>query len=100
MFKQNKLINTNKTELADFIEGQDIFNSLLISEMNRPGIMKTIYTVTTDYRPDLVALEFYGSENYLGILLLQTSPSLSVFKKGTQLKLLPKETIDEIITRL
>lgn len=100
MFKQNKTINSNKTELANFIEGDDIFNSYLISEMNRPGLEKEIYTITTNYRPDLVAKEYYGSENYLGILLLQVKPNLSAFKKGNSIQLLPKETIDEIITKL
>lgn len=100
MFKQNKTIKSNKTELANFIEGQDIFNSYLIAEMNKPGQEYTIYTITSNYRPDLVAKEFYGSEDYLGILLLQASPSLAAFKKGSTIKLLSKETIDEILTRL
>lgn len=100
MFRQNKTINSNKTELANFIEDKDIFNSTLLCEMNKPGMEKVIYTVTSNYRPDQVALDFYGSENYLGILLLQVNPSLTVFRKGSVLRLLPKETIDEIITKL
>ena len=107
MFTQNKVVSSNKTELANFIKDQDIFNSLLLEEMHKPGMTRYIYNVNslilpsaTNYRPDLVAIDFYGSEDYLGILLLQASPSLSSFKKGSRLSLLPKETIDEIITRL
>ena len=100
MFTQNKVVSSNKTELANFIKDQDIFNSLLLEEMHKPGMTRYIYNVTTNYRPDLVAIDFYGSEDYLGILLLLASPSLSSFKKGSRLSLLPKETIDEIITRL
>lgn len=100
MFAQNKTINSNKVELANFIEDKDIFNSLLLEEMHKPGLIRHLHKVTTNYRPDLVAIEFYGSEDYLGILLLQVSPSLSSFKKGSELYLLPKETIDDIITKL
>lgn len=100
MFKQNKTLNSSKVELANFIEEQDIFNSLLMEKMNVPGLVRVLHKVSSNYRPDLVAKDFYGSAEYMGILLLQVNPSLTEFKKGNELRLLPKETIDNIITGL
>ena len=47
-----------------------------------------------------MALDFYGDSRYMGVLMAQTKVDLSSLRRGVVLKLLPKETIDRIISEL
>jgi hypothetical protein len=47
-----------------------------------------------------MAQDFYGSSEYMGILLVQARVDLKSLKRGVVLELLPKKTIDKIISEL
>lgn len=101
MYRKNNTIVGSKNELGNYIEGADIYNSALLSLIDDPNIPKSLYTITIyEYRPDLIAREFYGSEEYLGILVYQVGIGLENYVKGTVLKLIPKETIDLFIKNI
>lgn len=96
--KSDKIVGKGIQSLSNYIQGFDVYNSLFLSYISNPDLTKLPYEITVyEYRPDLIAKDFYGSEDYMGILIIQASMSLSGFTKGTVLSLLPKETIDNII---
>lgn len=95
MFKKEKRIIGTKQNLNNYVEGYDVYNSYFLHVITDPTITKTPYEITVyEYRPDLIAEEFYGSKDYLGILLVQTGLSLEQYTRGTILELIPKYTID------
>lgn len=97
--KQNKII-TNKEEVSNYIEGLDIFNSRFLYELFRPELSRQIYTVTVyEYRPDLIAQDFYGDVKYQGILMLQVG-KLENLVKGNKILLVPRNKVDGIISKL
>ena len=101
MYKKQNSITINKIDLSNYIEGSDIYNSELLLRLQDSGIEKEKYLITTNsYRPDLICENYYGSLNYLGIMMMTTSLELESFKKGNILNLIPKETIDSIINEL
>ena len=95
--KSNKIISSIN-EITNYIEGNDVYNSKLIEVLQTPGIEKESYEITVyQYRPDLIAEEFYGSKDYTGILMLQSGLVLTNFTKGTILQLIPKKTLDSLL---
>jgi len=98
MYKKSKTIINNKENISNYIEGIDVYNSYFLSKIKDPNIDRTPYEITVyEYRPDLITRDFYGSENYLGILLVQNPINLSSYTKGTVIKLIPKNIIDQLI---
>jgi hypothetical protein len=101
MYKKQSRIISSVSSLDNYIDGADIYNSEFLLRLSDPTLERDSYEITTmQYRPDLVAKEYYGDEKYLGILLLQSARNLADFKKGAILQLLPKKTIDSIIGNL
>ena len=95
--KQNRIIS-NKAELANYIEDFDVYNSKLIEKLRNPALSKNVYEITVyEYRPDLIAQDFYGSTTYTGLVILQCGIGLESYTKGTVLSLLSKSTIDSIL---
>lgn len=98
--KENRLIG-KRENLSNYVEGNDIYNSAFLHHISDPDIVKIPYQITiNEYRPDMIAKDFYGSEDYLGILMVQIGSGFDQLTKGTILYLIPKDTIDAIIRGL
>lgn len=98
--KKSKLIN-NIENLGNYIDGFDVYDSLFLNRINNQSLTRENYLITVhEYRPDLIARDYYGSVSYMGILLAQTKMTVDQFKKGVVLSLLPKTTIESIISSL
>lgn len=101
MYKKKQKIQKSNTELSNYIEGFDVYNSLFLKRISSSTLTRETYIVTVnEFRPDLIALDFYGDSNYMGILLAQIKIGLEQLKRGTILELLPKDTIDYIISNM
>lgn len=102
MFKKDKtkLTNTFKN-LGTYIEGNDVYNSILMMKIRDAYNERETYEIRTfEYRPDLLAKDIYGSEDYAGLLMLTCGVGLEGLYKGARISIIPKETIDEILQEL
>lgn len=98
--KEQKIISSIE-DVSNYIEGYDIYNSTFLSLLYNTTEPKEKYEITVyEFRPDLICKDFYGSESYYGIFLLQTKKLITEFRKGVILELLPKSVVDNIIRRL
>ena len=101
MYKSNKSVTSGIWNLTNYIDGSDIYNAYIIQELQRPDLSREMYEIKNyKYRPDLVAKDYYGSENYTGLVLLQTGLTLSNFKRGVILNLIRKDDLDRILRNL
>lgn len=101
MYKRSNKINSDSTEVSNYVDGIDIFNSTLLRTLNDPNISRVDYLITNyQFRPDLIANDFYGSDSYEGLLMLQNPIPISKYRKGLILKLIPKSELDSIIDSL
>jgi hypothetical protein len=98
MYGKSNTIISKIEELGNYIEGYDLYNSELVEKLQEPGLDKKPYEITVyQYRPDLIAEEFYGSRDYMGLLMLQAGLTLTNFTKGSIIELIPKNIIDRIL---
>lgn len=94
MYKRESKIITTAGIISPYIDGIDVYNSELLYLLTDPSLERVTYEITVhEFRPDLIAEEFYGSANYLPYVLLSTGLSLPQFKKGVVLSLIKKEII-------
>lgn len=101
MYSKNNTIISDRTELANYIEGNDVYNASLLVYLNDPRVERTSYLITAfEYRPDLLAKDFYGSTSYQGLLLLQAGTSLEQLRRGSIIQLIPKKTLDSILENI
>jgi hypothetical protein len=101
MYRKNKIILANKEDLGNYIEDYDAYNSLLLLRLSDVSLERESYQITTyEYRPDLIAKDYYSSETYLPYVLLQGGRSIDEYKKGSILRLIPKEILDSIIASI
>ena len=99
MYTKEQKIQNSLTNLSNYIEGFDVYNSLFLQKISDPTLEREKYQITVhEFRPDLMAQDFYGSAEYMGILLVQARVDLKSLKRGVVLELLPKKTIDNIIS--
>jgi hypothetical protein len=98
MFTKESKISSLGGELVPFIDGIDLYNSKLLYLLSDPSVERSAYEITVhEYRPDLIAKDFYGSEDYLPYVILSTGLSLPQFKKGVVLSLITKSSISSIL---
>lgn len=101
MYSKNKTIQYQKEDLGNYIEGYDVYNSLLLLRLSDASLPRELYQIKTyEYRPDLIAKDYYGSESYLAYILLQGGLRIQDYQKGIILRLIPKETLDSIIDEI
>ena len=101
MYKKRKTTLASKEDLGNYIEGFDVYNSLLLLRLSDTSLPRELYQIETyEYRPDLIAKDFYGSESYLAYVMLQGGRDIQGYKKGIVLKLVSKDTLDLIIDKL
>lgn len=98
MYRKNKIIIYEKENLGNYIDGFDVYNSHLLLKLSDPSLEKELYQITTyEYRPDLIAKDFYGSDSYMAYVLLQAGIDIDNYTRGRWIKLAPKIYIDELI---
>ena len=98
MYTRNKTITSNIENASNYIEGYDVYNSKLIEQLRDPALEREEYEITaSEYRPDLIAEDYYGSDSYVGLLMIQTGTTLTNYKKGTVLSLIPKSELDSFL---
>lgn len=98
MYSKSSNIIVSNLHLSNYLDGFDVYNSKLLYKLSNPYIEKTLYEINMyEYRPDLIALDFYGSTSYLPYVLISSGMSLDCFKKGTVIKLIPRSVLDNII---
>lgn len=101
MFNKKDVIISNKENLSNYIEDIDIYNASILVYLNNPNIEKESYEITAyEYRPDLIAEDYYGSVSYAGLLMLQAARGLETYKRGSILKLIPKIVLDNILSNI
>lgn len=101
MFNKKDVIISNKENLSNYIEGIDVYNASILVYLNNPNIEKESYEITAyEYRPDLIAEDYYGSASYAGLLMLQAARGLETYKRGSILKLIPKIVLDNILSNI
>lgn len=101
MYKKEQKIISSIEDVSNYIEGFDIYNSTFLSLLYNTSESKEKYEITVyEFRPDLICKDFYGSESYYGIFLLQTKKLLTDYRKGVILELLPKSVVDNLIRTL
>lgn len=102
MFKKEKQRSISSYgKLPSHIHEADVYNSLLLYRLYDPDITRELYEITVyEHRPDLIAKDYYGSEDYLDFIMLQAKVGLEGLKKGTVLRLIPKSTLDNLINSI
>lgn len=101
MYKKQQKIQSSITNLSNYVEGFDVYNSYFLQRISDPSLYREKYQITVhEFRPDLMALDFYGDSEYMGILLVQTKLGIENLRRGVILELIPKKTIDSIISGL
>jgi hypothetical protein len=98
MYSKANKVSSGIEDVVNYISGYDVYNSKLIEQLRDPSLPREQYEIKTfEYRPDLIAQDFYGSTDYEGLLMVQTGSTLTNFKKGTTLTLIPKSNIDSLL---
>ena len=98
MYKKANKIISDIGNLTNYIDGNDIYNSQVVQEIQNPELPREDYEITVyQYRPDLIAKEFYGSAEYSGFVLLQSGMVLSNLTKGTILRLIKRSDLDKLL---
>ena len=101
MYSRSNKIISSEVDLSNYVEGYDLFNSVLIDQLSDTSLEKETYVVTTkEYRPDLIAEEIYGSSSYTGLLMLVAGLPLEGYRRGNSFQYIPKTTLDLIIRKL
>ena len=98
--KENKIFS-GLSKLENYIERIDIYNSKLLFYLSDPSIEREDYEILTgQYRPDLIAKDYYNDISYMGLLILQAGIPLSDYTVGRTLRLIPKNILDSILSSL
>ena len=98
MYSKANKVSSGIEDVVNYISGCDVYNSKLIEQLRDPSLPREQYEIKTfEYRPDLIAQDFYGSTDYEGLLMIQTGSTLTNFKKGATLTLIPKSNIDSLL---
>lgn len=101
MYKKISKITTSQGDPSNYIEGYDVYNSLLVNKLRDSQEEKIAYQIKTkDYRPDLIAKELYGDTKWMGLLMMTCGIGLEGYKKGTIILVYPKSSLEKILGSL
>lgn len=100
MYKKSKK-SLNNIDLAIYIDGYDVYNSIILDLLKESEIERKTYVITTfEYRPDLIARDIYGDTKYASFLMLSCSLALEDLYKGATLNVITPEALNNIITSI
>jgi hypothetical protein len=98
MYTRANKVTSDMENIVNYISGCDVYNSKLIELLRDPALPRETYEIkASEYRPDLIAKDYYGSTSYEGLLMIQTGTTLTNFTRGTTLELIPKDRIDSLL---
>lgn len=101
MYKSRNSITNSIWDLSNYIDNIDTYNAILLQELKRPDLTREQYEIKTyQYRPDLIAKDFYENEGYMGLILLQTGLTLTNFKRGVILNLIVKDELNKLLREI
>ena len=101
MYTRHNKIFSDLEDIVNYIDGSDVYNSKLIELLRDPGLPRKEYEIKTfEYRPDLIAKEYYGSDSYTGLIMIQNGFGLENYTKGTVLELIYKTDLDNVIRNI
>ena len=101
MYSKTNKVSSGIEDVVNYISGCDVYNSKLIEQLRDPSLPREQYEIKTfEYRPDLIAQDFYGSTIYESLLMIQTGSTLTNFKRGITLSLIPKSNLDSLLRSL
>lgn len=100
MYKKPIRIYANVKYLENYIEGADVYNSLLLFYLQDPTLETNEYTVKTPYRTDLIAEEFYGDVSYEPYVILQIKVPLNQVIRGRTFNLITKSVLESILNNI
>ena len=101
MYTKANRIFSSKMDLSNYVEGFDVYNSKLLYKLLDPELEREYYEITVyQYRPDLIARDYYGSDTYMGLVIAQNGLGLENYKKGTVIQLIKKSSLDNLVSSL
>ena len=100
MYTKPSRIYTDRKNLENYINGADVYNSLLLFYLQDSDLETLEYTVKTPYRTDIMAEEFYGDVRYEPFVILQIKTPINQVTRGRVFKLITKQEIDSILEKI
>ena len=100
MYTKPVRIYTDKSGMENYIEGTDVYNSLLLFYLQEPGLETLSYTIKTPYRTDIIAEEVYGSVKYESYVILQLKAPITALIRGAEISLLTQSELLRIIDKI
>ena len=100
MYTKPSRIYTNIKNLENYINGADVYNSLLLFYLQDPSLETKEYIVKTPYRTDIIAEEFYGDVGYEPFVILQLKTPINKVTRGRSFNLITKEELTKILEKI
>ena len=100
MYTKPSRIYTNIKNLENYINGADVYNSLLLFYLQDPSLETEEYIVKTPYRVDIIAEEFYGDVGYEPFVILQIKQPINKVTRGRSFNLITKEELLKILEKI
>lgn len=100
MYTKPSRIYTNIKNLENYINGEDVYNSLLLFYLQDPSLETKEYTVKTPYRTDIIAEEFYGDVGYEPFVILQLKTPINKVTRGRSFNLITGEELIKILEKI
>ena len=100
MYTKPSRIYTNIKNLENYINGADVYNSLLLFYLQDPSLETKEYIVKTPYRTDIIAEEFYGDVGYEPFVILQLKTPINKVTRGKSFNLITKEELTKILEKI
>lgn len=98
MYYSSRTLIGNGKELANYVKDYDVYNSIFLKRLASEDLPREYYKIETfEYRPDLIAKDFYGSSDYSALVIIQNAMPLSSYSRGTILRLIPKDYLDNLL---
>ena len=82
MFTRPSRIYTDVKNLEHYIEGADVYNSLLLFYLQDPTLETEEYIVKTPYRTDIIAEEFYKNAEFEPYVIFQLKTPINMVTRG------------------
>ena len=100
MYTKPSRIYTNIKNLENYINGADVYNSLLLFYLQDPSLETKEYIVKTPYRTDIIAEEFYGDVGYEPFVILQLKTPINKVTRGRSFNFITKEELTKILEKI
>ena len=100
MYTKPSRIYTNIKNLENYINGADVYNSLLLFYLQDPSLETKEYIVKTPYRTDIISEEFYGDVGYEPFVILQLKTPINKVTRGKSFNLITKEELTKILEKI